>query len=52
MMTGSISNVFKIVVFAPGPHAFLTRGRTHIRPGLLSKKYLLELDHTGVSKKE
>ena len=50
VVTRRITNVFKIVVLAPGANAALRRGRTGIGPRVLPGKDVLELDHTRVGK--
>ena len=52
MVPGGVAHVFKVVVFAPGPHTLLARGGPFVRPLFLPQKDLLELDHPSVGEKE
>ncbi|EKD34150.1 MAG: hypothetical protein ACD_75C02449G0002 [uncultured bacterium] len=52
VMTGSVSNVLKVVVLATGPNTTLTGNRPDIIPFVLTHEHGLELHHSGIGEKE
>jgi len=52
MVTRGVADVFQIVVFAAGAHAFLRSGRTGIGALVETEEHILELVHPGVGKQQ
>lgn len=50
MMARGPTDIFKVVMFAPGPYAFLRRGRARIVALFLTGENVLKLNHPGVGK--
>jgi hypothetical protein len=52
MMTAGVPNIFKIVVFPPGPHTLLRTRCSHIRAFVFSQQRAFELHHASIREKQ
>ena len=51
-MAGGVADIVEVIMLAAGAHAFLGRGRAHIRPLFGAGEGVLELHHAGIGEKK
>src|SRR5437016_68697 len=52
MMPRREPDVFQVIMFSPGPHAFLVGGGSLVRPLVNAKKNIFKLRHSGICEKQ